>query len=181
MRCSRYCVLQISCAAPVTLLRLRRLLSSNRITVLALSVMRADSLALSLLLISAAVQPRALAFVLSSDQASYVIDLDHGCSVSGAWAQGDPSKTNLINTADLGRYVQVLHLRYPAFPERHVASTRQATTQDLRHMTAAPGAASLGPGVRKAPASCVCSLTFSWHRSDICGRLQGQSSSRFEQ
>ena len=50
--------------------------------------MRVVVLASSLLLISAAVQPRALAFVLSSDQASYVIDLDHGCSVSGAWAQG---------------------------------------------------------------------------------------------
>ena len=143
--------------------------------------MRVVVLASSLLLISAAVQPRALAFVLSSDQASYVIDLDHGCSVSGAWAQGDPSKTNLINTADLGRYVQVRHLRYLAFPERHVASTRQATTQDLRHMTAVPGAVSPGPGVRKAPASCFRSFTFSWHRSDICGGLQGQSSSRFEQ
>jgi hypothetical protein len=47
-------------------------------------------------------------FLLSSDEASYVIDLEHGCSVSSAWAEGDPAKTNLINTADLGRYVQVM-------------------------------------------------------------------------
>jgi hypothetical protein len=55
--------------------------------------------------------PRAPAsIVLSSSQASYVVDLEHGCSISAAWAEGDPAKTNLINTADLGRYVQVLRL-----------------------------------------------------------------------
>jgi hypothetical protein len=72
----------------------------------------------SLLLLSAlALSPRSLAdLVLSSGQASYVIDLEHGCSVSGAWAEGDPSKTNLINTADLGRYVQVLPCDFALFP-----------------------------------------------------------------
>ncbi len=62
-----------------------------------------------LLVCSVSLLPQSFAsFVLSSSQASYVIDLEHGCSVSGAWAEGDPSKTNLINTADLGRYVQVM-------------------------------------------------------------------------
>jgi hypothetical protein len=61
-----------------------------------------------LLALFLAASPRASAsIVLSSSQASYVIDLEHGCSISGAWAEGDPAKTNLINTADLGRYVQV--------------------------------------------------------------------------
>ena len=40
-------------------------------------------------------------------QVAFVVDLDHGCSLSAAWAVGDPAKTNLINTADLGRYVCV--------------------------------------------------------------------------
>jgi hypothetical protein len=58
--------------------------------------------------------PRAPAsIVLSSSQSSYIVDLQHGCSISAAWAEGDPAKTNLINTADLGRYVQVLRLLAP--------------------------------------------------------------------
>jgi hypothetical protein len=76
------------------------------------------TISLSLLLLSSlALSPRSLAdLVLSSSQASYVIDLEHGCSVSAAWAEGDPSKTNLINTADLGRYVQVLPCDLASFP-----------------------------------------------------------------
>jgi hypothetical protein len=66
------------------------------------------ALACSLLLCVSASPPRSSSsFVLSSSQATYVVDLNHGCSISAAWAQGDASKTNLINTADLGRYVQV--------------------------------------------------------------------------
>jgi len=41
------------------------------------------------------------------------VDLDHGCSLSGAYAMGDPAKTNLINTHDLGRYVQVSYYSGP--------------------------------------------------------------------
>lgn len=33
---------------------------------------------------------------------AFQVDLLHGCSISAAWAVGDPSHTNLINTADLG-------------------------------------------------------------------------------
>ena len=92
----------------------------------AMHTFNALSLKGCLLLVSVALLPRAFeSFVLSSSQASYVIDLEHGCSVSGAWAAGDPAKTNLINTADLGRYVQVrcvrslpftLSLRHGVFP-----------------------------------------------------------------
>ena len=47
-------------------------------------------------------------FLFLPAQVAFVVDLDHGCSLSAAWAVGDPAKTNLINTADLGRYVCVL-------------------------------------------------------------------------
>ena len=93
--------------------------------------------------------------VLSSSQASYVVDLDHGCSISAAWAAGDASKTNLINTADLGRYVQVdARAAAVSFPRRsrvQLATCRRATTRDLLPTTAAPGAASPGLGVRRLP------------------------------
>lgn len=42
------------------------------------------------------------------------IDLAHGCAISGAWATGDKSKTNIINTADFGRYVQVSYYSGPS-------------------------------------------------------------------
>ena len=87
-------------------------------------------------------------FMLSSNQASYVIDLEHGCSVSGAWAQGDPAKTNLINTADLGRYVQVGRVCSRSHSLRHGVPPRQASTLAPSLTTAAFGAAARGLGVR---------------------------------
>jgi len=42
------------------------------------------------------------------------IDLTTGCAVSAMWAVGDAAKTNLINTFDLGRYVQASFYSGPA-------------------------------------------------------------------
>lgn len=52
--------------------------------------------------------------VVENDEVGVEVDLAHGCSISGAWAVGDPQKTNIINTHDLGRYVQVSYYSGPA-------------------------------------------------------------------
>lgn len=52
--------------------------------------------------------------VIENSAIGVEIDLAHGCSISGAWATGDPGKTNIINTADLGRYVQVSYYSGPS-------------------------------------------------------------------
>lgn len=52
--------------------------------------------------------------VIANEQIGVEVDLAHGCSISGAWATGDASKTNIINTADLGRYVQVSYYSGPS-------------------------------------------------------------------
>lgn len=51
---------------------------------------------------------------IQNSAVAFTIDHDHGCSVSAAWAVGDPAHTNLINTADLGRYVQASYYSGPA-------------------------------------------------------------------
>lgn len=52
--------------------------------------------------------------VVENDEVGIEVDLEHGCSISGAWAVGDAQKTNIINTHDLGRYVQVSYYSGPA-------------------------------------------------------------------
>lgn len=54
----------------------------------------------------------AATLVIENAQVGAEIDLDHGCSISGAWATG--SGVNLVNTADLGRYIQVSYYSGPS-------------------------------------------------------------------
>ena len=68
-------------------------------------------------------------FLFLPAQVAFVVDLDHGCSLSAAWAVGDPAKTNLINTADLGRYVCVLLARLMALRSSHQGATYTAVLQ----------------------------------------------------
>jgi hypothetical protein len=140
-----------------------------------------------LLASSAALLPLSHAsIVLSSSQASYVIDLEHGCSVSGAWAEGDPSKTNLINTADLGRYVQVL-------PHMTLISLIFCTSRRIEQASYYAGPSPYDNCFWRSQPwpwsehlnisihDCDCFVHHARHRPDLRRRFQGQSCSRSEQ
>lgn len=57
--------------------------------------------------------PTPSTIIVENEEIGIEVDLAHGCSISGAWGMSDPQKTNIINTKDLGRYVQVSYYSGP--------------------------------------------------------------------
>lgn len=57
--------------------------------------------------------PKSGKVILENSAIGIEIDIDHGCALSGAYSLTDPGKPNLVNTHDLGRYVQVSYYSGP--------------------------------------------------------------------
>jgi hypothetical protein len=52
-------------------------------------------------------------YTIENEAIGLTVDGNKGCAISAMWATGDPLHTNLINTYDLGRYIQASYYSGP--------------------------------------------------------------------
>mmetsp|Transcript_38672 Transcript_38672/g.50030 ORF Transcript_38672/g.50030 Transcript_38672/m.50030 type:complete len:254 (+) Transcript_38672:25-786(+) len=50
---------------------------------------------------------------IENEYIGFTVDTGRGCALNSIWAVGDPAKTNLVNTYDLGRYIQASYYSGP--------------------------------------------------------------------